>query len=47
MVNGDELCAIGKGRLGLHLVDHFGDAFHYVGLLQDRGWREMSLRGVP
>lgn len=36
-MNGNEFRAIGKGCLDLHLLSHFGDAFHYVVSLQNRG----------
>ena len=29
-MDGDELCAVRKGRLDLDVVDHLGDAVHYL-----------------
>src|SRR5262245_44488665 len=36
MVNGDELGAVGKGRLDLDLGNHLGDTFHDLGALEQR-----------
>ena len=30
LVHGDQLGAVGKRRLDLHVVDHLGDAFHHL-----------------
>ena len=30
VVDGDELGAVGKGRLDLDVVDHLGDALHHL-----------------
>ena len=30
LVHGDELGAVGEGRLDLHVVDHLGDAVHHL-----------------
>src|SRR4029434_4485436 len=37
VVNGDKLCAVGEGRLNLHLVDHLGHSFHHIFASKDRG----------
>src|SRR5690242_8167019 len=37
LVHGDELGAVGKGCLDLHLVDHLGDTVHYLRPREDMG----------
>src|SRR5688572_22338470 len=44
MVDGDELRAVGKGSLHLHVVNHFSDAFHDVAALQNRRSKTHQLR---
>src|SRR5262249_53924650 len=44
MVDGDELRAVRKGPLALHLVDHLGDTFHDVVAPEDRQPRLHQLR---
>ncbi len=37
LMDGDKLCAIGKCRFHLHVVDHLGDPVHHLGPADDMG----------
>jgi len=47
IVYGDEFGAVGKSRFHLHVVDHFGHAFHYVFALEKRGAVTHEVGDVP
>jgi hypothetical protein len=47
LVRGDELGAVGEGRLDLDLVDHLGHSLHHLLAADDRGASRHQLGDAP